>query len=148
MLYNILLTFHLCASIVWVGSVFMGTFIDWPASRESVKKGHFPLQFIIGQAKRVFYSVYAGIVLLWVSGIGLMLLNPPQTSQETVMTGMKIFALFIMTSFTLYGTISTWPKMQFATHKEAYGMYKFYMYRATVTFIMGIIASVIGLWLY
>lgn len=148
MIGKILLTFHLCASLVWVGAVFMGSFIDWPASKESMKEGKFPFKFVIGQAKRVFYSVYAGIILLWVTGIGLILLHPPQSTQETVMIGIKVFALVIMTVFTLYGTFFTWPKMQVATHEEAFELYKYYMYRAITVFFMGVIASVIGLWLY
>ncbi|MEL6863509.1 MAG: hypothetical protein AAFP19_03775 [Bacteroidota bacterium] len=148
MLHSIFLTLHLTAGMIWVGSVFMGAFIDWPTARNSVKEGDFPFRFIVGQGSRVFYSVYSGMAMLWFSGFVLTFLNPPQTTREIFMIGMKIIALAFMSGFTMYGTFSTWPKMQLATHKEAYDYYKFYHYRAIGTFLFGIIASVLGLWLY
>lgn len=148
MLKVILLNIHLFATIVWVGSVYMGTFIDWPAAKASVKKGEFPFLFIVGQGRRVFYSVYTGIFFLWTSGLGLIALHPPQTGQELMMVLIKTGCLFLMTAFTVYGTFSTWRKLQVATHSEAYGHYKMYMYRAVGTFLMGVMASLIGLWLY
>ncbi|WP_340200596.1 hypothetical protein [Ascidiimonas sp. W6] len=143
----VLINMHVIAAIVWVGSVFMGTFIDWPAARASVKKGTFPFQFIIGQGRRVFYSVYTGIGILWFSGIGLVIISPPTDTFKTVLIVIKIVSLLFMTGFTLYGTFFTWPKMQLATHEEAFRHYKFYMYRAVGTFSFGIIASLAGLWL-
>lgn len=147
MLRVVLINMHVIAAIVWVGAVFMGTFIDWPAAKESVEKGKFPFKFIIGQGRRVFYSVYTGIIILWGSGIGLVIINPPTDTFKTVLVIIKIVSLFFMTVFTLYGTFATWPKMQLATDEEAYRHYKFYMYRAMGTFTFGIIASIAGLWL-
>jgi uncharacterized membrane protein len=144
----ILTNIHLFASIVWVGAVFMGTFIDWPAARESVKKGEFPFKFIIGQGRRVFIYVYVGIFFLWTSGIGLLVIHPPQSLQEIMMVAIKVISLIFMTAFTMYGTFSTWKKLQVATHTEAYVHYKFYMYRAMGTFSFGILSSIIGHWLY
>lgn len=138
---------HVIAGIIWVGAVFMGTFIDWPSARASVSKGRFPFKFIVGQGNRVFYSVYSGIIILWISGIGLVLVDPPSGTFELVMVIIKIACLFFMTAFTLYGTLSTWPKLQLATHEEAYKHYKYYMYRAVGTFSLGIVASLAGLWL-
>ena len=54
MITKILLLNHLIASIVWVGSVFMGAFIDWPSAKKSVPRGQFPFKFIVGQGRRVF----------------------------------------------------------------------------------------------
>jgi len=139
---------HLIASLVWVGSVFMGTFIDWQAAKDSVQEGKFPFRFIVGQGKRVYYSVYFGIILLWTSGLILIFLNPPILSKDWILLLIKIMALITMTGMTLHGTFSTWPKLQLATHKEAFVLYKFYLFKAKITFTCGIIASVVGLWLY
>jgi len=148
MLKVIFLNIHLFATIVWVGSVFMGTFVDWPAAKKTVSNGEFPFKFIVGQGSRVFLYVYIGIFFLWSSGIGLVVLHPPQTRREIVMISIKALALIIMTGFTMYGTFSTWRKLQVATHHEAYHHYKFYMRRAVGTFLCGSLASLIGLWIY
>ena len=148
MLGSIFLTVHLVSAILWVGSVYMGTFFDWPSARESVKEGEFPFRFIVGQGRRIFYSVYMAISFLWITGAGLVMLNPPQDSRTTMMLVAKGICLFLMTAFTMYGTFSTWPKLQLATHAEAHEYYKYYMYRALGTFFCGVIASVLGLWLY
>jgi len=147
-LVRILKNIHLVATIIWVGAVYMGAFIDWPAARESMAKGKFPFKFIVGQGTKVFYSVYTGITLLWISGIGLLILTPIDSKKQIFMIAIKIFCLLIMTSFTLYGTLSTWPKLQLATNHEAFSIYKNYIIRAIVTFTCGIIGSVIGLNLY
>ena len=147
MLRVILINMHVIAAIVWVGAVFMGTFIDWPAAKESVEGSKFPHKFIIGQGRRVFYSVYTGIIILWISGIGLVIVNPPADTFTIVMLLIKTVSLLFMTGFTLYGTFYTWPKMQLSTHQEAFRHYKFYMYRAMGTFTFGIVASLAGLWL-
>ena len=143
-----LLNVHLISTIVWVGAVFMGTFIDWPSAKKSVIEKEFPFRFIIGQGSRVFYSVYSGIVLIWISGIGLVMLHPPQTKKEIIMLVGKTIALLFMTGFTMYGTFSTWPKIQLATHQEAHKLYENYMKRAIGTFTFGIIGAVLGLWIY
>ncbi len=148
MLHKFFLTMHLIASLVWVGAVFMGSFIDWPAAKETVKSGEFPFRFMIGQGRRVFYSVYFGIFILWFSGIGLMMVNPPSGSRAIAMLSIKVFALFLMTAFTLWGTFKTWPNLQLATHEEAFNHYKFYTYRAKAVFVLGMMASIMGLWLY
>jgi len=143
---RILLSIHLIAGMVWVGSVFMGTFIDWPSARQSVKTGNFPFRFIIGQGRRVFYSVYFGIIVLWISGTALVVVHPPELPFQYSLLIVKAIALFLMTAFTLYGTFFTWPKMQLATHKEAFALYKYYMYRAVGTFSCGILAALCTVW--
>ncbi len=145
---KILLSLHAIAGAIWIGSVFMGAFIDAPAAEESVEKGKFPFRFIIGQGKRVFYSVYFGIFQLWATGIGLLIVHPPQNGMETKMIIGKFFFLSVMTVFTLYGTFITWPKMQLATDKEAYALHKFYNYRAYGTFVSGILGLLLTLWFY
>lgn len=138
---------HLIASIVWVGAVYMGAFIDWPAAKKTVPRGSFPFKFIIGQGSRVFMGVYLAIFLLWVSGIGLIIVHPPLSGLQVMLVVIKVLCLIIMTGFTVYGTFSTWRKLHLSTDEEALDMYKYYMYRAYTTFSCGIIASVIGTFL-
>jgi uncharacterized membrane protein len=148
MIIKILKNIHLVATIIWVGAVYMGAFIDWPSAKESMAKGKFPFKFIVGQGTKVFYSVYTGIFLLWFSGIGLLIIKPIESKVQILMVVVKIFCLLIMTLFTLYGTLSTWPKLQLATNQEAFRIYKYYIIRAIITFSCGIIGSLIGLNIY
>ena len=147
-LVRILKNIHLVATIIWVGAVYMGAFIDWPSARESMAKGKFPFKFIVGQGTKVFYSVYTGIFLLWFSGISLLIIKPIESKTQILMVAVKVFCLLIMTLFTLYGTVFTWPKLQLATNEEAFRIYKYYIIRAICTFVCGIIASLIGLNLF
>ncbi len=148
MIEKIILSIHLVAGIVWIGSVFMGTFIDWPTAKESVGKGKFPFRFIVGQGRRVFYSVYFGIIQLWGSGIALYIVLPPKDKTEMILLISRVICLSFMTLFTLYGTFFTWPKMQLATNKEAFHYYRYYKNRAIGTFSFGIIGAVLTLWSY
>jgi hypothetical protein len=143
-IYHPLMIFHLTSAIVWIGAVFMGTFVDWPVIRRAATNGRFPFDFIVGQGVRVAPAVYVGIISQLVSATGLVLLRPPQTVQQMVMLTVKAICLAFMTGSTLYGTFATWRKIQFATHQEAYALYETYMLRASITFLCGIAASVIG----
>lgn len=145
---KILLSIHVVASILWVGAVYMGAAIDWPAAKNSVPKTKFPFKFIIGQGTRVFYSVYIGITLLWVSGIGLTVITIPVTERDIVILCLKLFCLLTMTVLTLYGTFFTWPKLQTSLDQEANKKYKNYIFRAYITLISGIIAAILGVNLY
>lgn len=147
MLSKIFLVNHLIAAIVWVGAVYMGAFIDWPAAKASVPKRNFPFRFIVGQGTKVFYSVYFGIFLLWTSSIGLICTTTFHARWQLAILGVKLLCLLIMTLFTLYGTFFTWRKLQLSTHEEAFATYKYYMLRAYTTFSCGIAASVLGLFL-
>ncbi len=145
---KIILSIHLVAGITWIGSVFMGAFIDWPSAKESMPENEFPFRFIIGQAKRDFYSVYFAITMLWSSSIALFIVHPPQSKAQIIMVSLKGLCLFLMTVFTLHGTFDTWPKLQLATNKEAFKHYKFYMLKAYGTFSFGIIGALLTLWSY
>jgi uncharacterized membrane protein len=137
---------HIIPSIIWIGSVYMGTFIDWPVCKDINEKGRFPYNFIVGQGKKVYYSVYLGIILLWCSGIALIFLSPTDWSvRRIVLIIIKTICLSLMTGFTLYGTLVTWPKLQLSTNDEAYKYYRQYMRRATGTFVLGIIATITGI---
>ena len=138
------LNMHLIAAILWIGAVYMGAVIDWPAARKSVPRGKFPFKFIIGQGTRVFYSVYTGIILLWVSGVGLTVLAPPLARRAIVLLVVKIFLLSLMTTLTMYGTFKTWPKIQFALDEEATKKYTNYIIRAYITLVSGLIATILG----
>lgn len=148
MLPKIFLVNHMIASIVWVGAVYMGAFIDWPAAKKTVPDGKFPFKFIVNQGKGVFFGVYFGIILLWVSGIGLTITTPITSRAQMILIGFKMFCLLVMTLFTMYGTFFSWRKLQLATHEEAFAIYKYYMIRAYTTFTCGIAASVMGLFIH
>lgn len=148
MLPKIFMVNHIIASVVWIGAVYMGAFIDWPAAKKTVPPGKFPFKFIINQGKGVFWGVYIGIVILWVSGIGLTLTTPITSTGQAILIGFKMLCLLIMTLFTMYGTFFTWKKLQLATHEEAFALYKYYMIRAYTTFSCGIAASVLGTFIH
>jgi hypothetical protein len=142
-MYHPLVILHLTSAIVWVGAVFMGTFIDWPVSRAAAN-GKFPFDFIIWQGVKVAPAVYVGVVSQMVSSIGLVLLKPPQTRQDAIMLGVKGLCLAFMAGSTIYGSFRTWPKLMFAIDEEAFRLYRVYMVRASITFTCGIVAAVIG----
>jgi hypothetical protein len=142
-MYHPLVILHLTSAIVWVGAVFMGTFVDWPVIR-TAHGGRFPFEFIVGQGVKVAPAVYVGIVSQLVSAAGLVFLKPPQTPGEMAMLGAKGLCLAFMAGSTIYGTFRTWPKLQFAIDEEAFRLYRVYMIRASVTFTCGIVAAVIG----
>jgi uncharacterized membrane protein len=143
-LLPVLSAIHAVAASVWVGAVFMGSIIDWPAARTTVEAGHFPFGFIVGQGNRVFLYVYSGMAIVLVSGIALILLHPPQTTSAIVLTCIKSAALLVMIANTLYGSLRTWPKLQFASHQEAQVLYRGYMIRAYITFSAGIVGIALG----
>jgi hypothetical protein len=142
-MYHPFVILHLTSAMVWVGAVFMGTFVDWPVVRASAN-GRFPFEFIIGQGVKVGPAVYVGIVSQLVSAAGLVALKPPQTRQDVIMLGVKALCLAFMTGSTIYGTLKTWPKLVFALDEDAFRLYRVYMVRASITFTCGIIAAVIG----
>lgn len=136
---------HVIASAVWIGAVFMGAFIDWPAAQNASGKDKFPFDFIVGQGTRVFPAVYLGIVLTVVSSVGLTLRSPPQTQAAWALLVLKGAALSFMIGSTLYGTLVSWPKLQFATHGEAFHLYRNYIRRAYIVFFCGLAGIVAGL---
>jgi hypothetical protein len=142
-MYEPLVIIHLTSAIVWVGAVFMGTFIDWPVIRAATN-GRFPFEFIVGQGVRVAPAVYVGIVSQLVSAAGLVLLRPPETAQQAILLGVKGLCLAFMAGSTIYGTFRTWPKLMFAIDEDAFRLYRVYMVRASITFVCGIAAAVIG----
>jgi hypothetical protein len=143
-LYHPLVILHLTSAIVWVGAVFMGTFVDWPVIRTATTNGRFPFDFIIGQGVKVGPAVYVGIISQLISATGLAIIKPPQTWQDAAMLGVKGLCLAWMAGSTIYGTLRTWPKLIFAIDEDAFRLYKVYMVRASITFACGIVAAVIG----
>ncbi len=143
-LVPVLTAIHAVAASVWVGAVFMGSIIDWPAAQTTVEQGQFPFGFIVGQGNRVFIYVYSGMAIVLVSGIALVLLHPPQTTAALLLTCIKGVALFVMMANTLYGSLRTWPMLQFASHQEAQALYRGYMIRAYITFSAGIAGIALG----
>ncbi len=147
MLTTILVAVHIVNSALWVGAVFMGSFIDPPALRLSTEHQSFKTSFIVAQGARVFPWVYTAMTLIFLTGIILTWLHPPQTTFEITLLIAKFLALAIMAGNTLYGTFVTWPKMQFATSEEVPVLWKPYLIRAYITLGCGIFAFIIGVML-
>lgn len=141
---DILMMIHILSAILWIGAVFMGSVIDWPAIRSQFNDGKFPFRFIVGQGSRVFPWVYVGILSQIVSGIGLVFYYPPATGAESAVLALKTACLVTMTGLTMYGTFSTWPKLQVSTDGEAFVRYRFYILRAYVTCSAGMVGAAAG----
>lgn len=139
-----LLISHVIAATLWVGGVFMASVIDWPSARKSTPPGVFPFRFVVAHGQRILPAVYSAIVILMVSSVGLVWVSPPTTTTQVVMLGIKAAALVIMTGFTLYGTLVAWPRLQLATHREAFDIYGAYITRAHITLSCGLVGTVVG----
>lgn len=144
---RVLLIFHLTASIIWIGAVFMGSYIDYPVLKQIAPDKRFPFNFIVGQGHRVVGPVYFGAVSMVGSSIGLVWLHPPADSMAWTLLAVKTLALSFMVGSTIYGSLRTWPKIQFATDAEAYALYARYNLRANIVFVVGIAGAVCGLFL-
>jgi uncharacterized membrane protein len=142
--HRILLMAHVLSATLWIGAVFMGAIVDWPAARLGMKAGKFPFAFIVGQGSRVFPYVYFGIITQLVTSIGLYFIHPAQEGQALGIVIVKSLCLALMTAFTLYGTFSTWPKLQLATDGEAFRAYRNYIRRAYATCTAGLVATCLG----
>ena len=148
MLTNILVAVHVVNSALWVGAVFMGSVIDPPALKNSADgQPSFLVNFIVGQGARVFPWVYTAMSLILLTGIILTWLYPPQTIFELILVIAKFITLGVMAGNTLYGTLITWPKIQFATMEEVPVLWKLYLIRAYITLACGIAAFIMGVML-
>jgi hypothetical protein len=145
MLTNILVAVHVVNSALWVGAVFMGSIVDPPALRRSADgQPSFLVHFIVIQGARVFPWVYTAMSLIFLTGIILTWLHPPQGAFAMTLLIGKFIALGIMAGNTLYGTLVTWPKIQFATPDEVAALWGPYLVRAYVTLGCGIAAFIMG----
>ena len=144
LLTHILLAVHGVNSALWVGAVFMGSIIDPPALKNSAGKQSFLANFIIEQGIHVFPWVYAAMSLIFLTGLSLTWLHPPQNTIQLVLVIAKFIALGIMAGNTLYGTFVTWPKIQFATMEEIPVLWKPYLIRAYITLACGIVGFILG----
>jgi hypothetical protein len=147
LLTHILLAVHVVNSALWVGAVFMGSIIDPPALKNSAGRSSFLTHFIIEQGIHVFPWVYAAMGLIFLTGLSLTWLHPPQNTMELGLVIAKFMALGIMAGNTLYGTLVTWPKIQFATTEEVPLLWKPYLIRAYITLACGIAAFIMGVML-
>ncbi len=147
LLTHILLAVHVVNSALWVGAVFMGSIIDPPALKNSAGKQSFLANFIIEQGIQVFPWVYAAMSLIFLTGLSLTWLHPPQNTLQLSLVIAKFIVLGIMAGNTLYGTLVTWPKIQFATMEEVPVLWKPYLIRAYITLACGIAAFVMGVML-
>ena len=141
---RVLVSLHVIASALWVGAVFSGAIIDPPALKMSTRKQSFVANFITAQGIRIFPWVYFSMTTIFITGITLTWLYPPTSLTEVFMLSIKFIALSIMAGNTLYGTLVTWPKIQFATPEEAAKLWKPYLIRAYITLGAGLIAFAMG----
>lgn len=144
LLTNILIAIHTINAAMWVGAVFMGSMIDPPALRQSADSPWFLVNFIVMQGRNVFIWVYLAMTLIFVTGALLIWLHPPQTAWEVTLLVLKGVALAIMAGNTLYGSLVTWPKIQFATPDEVQVLWRPYLIRAYITFACGIFGFILG----
>jgi uncharacterized membrane protein len=145
---KILVAVHVTSAALWVGAVFMGSVIDPPALRRSADDPWFLVNFIVAQGSRVFPWVYLSMTVIFVTGFALVWLHPPQNTRAVILLALKFTALAIMAGNTIYGTLVTWPKVQFASPEEVRDLWKPYLSRAYITLGAGIVAFVLGTVLY
>ena len=141
---KILIAIHTVSAAMWVGAVFMGSFIDPPALKRSASTPGFLINFIIAQATQVFRWVYLAMATILVTGLLLLWLHPPQSMDQVTLLVLKAIALAIMAGNTIYGSLVTWPQIQFADPEEVPALWQPYKVRAYVTFGCGVLAIVLG----
>lgn len=141
---NILISIHTVSAAMWVGSVFMGAFIDPPALRQSATSPEFLVNFIVAQAIQIFRWVYLSMSTILVTGLLLIWLHPPQTTFQITLLTLKGVALAVMAGNTIYGSIVTWPQIQFADPDEVPALWKPYKIRAYITFGCGVLGFILG----
>ncbi len=96
------------------------------------------------EGKRIAPWIYTGLSFILATGIGLLFLQPPAGTLNTTLTVAKVIAFLVMAGNTAYGTLYTWPALQFSVGSEAKGLWKGYVFRAYVTFACGVTAIVIA----
>ena len=145
MIFKVALIVHVLSTIAWVGGVFMASWIDTRTLKNISKDNSFPFDFLIEQGRQIFPFVYFAIVAVLISGTILTLNHLPAQTNQWLFWFAKWGALLIMTINTVFGTIVTWPKIQFSNDQSAWVLYKGYKIRAYITFLCGILASVLGI---
>jgi hypothetical protein len=140
-----LLIAHVIAAMMWTGAVFMASLVDWPVLKRQAGDGRFPFEVVIGQGTQVFPWVYLAIGIMLVTSAGLAWMHWPTDTPGLVLLGVKFGALSFMVGSTLYGTLGSWQKIQFATHEEAFQIYGRYMIRAYIIFACGVAGHVAGI---
>lgn len=145
-LTNVLLAAHIVSAAMWVGAVFMGALIDPPALRASADSPWFLVNFIVAQGVRIFVWVYLAMATIFVTGVLLVWLHPPQSTFQVAVLTLKGVALAVMAGNTIYGSLVTWPKIQFASAEEALVLWRPYLIRAYITFGCGVLGFILGVW--
>ena len=141
---RILLAVHIISSTLWVGSVFMNAFIVWPTLRNLQRDESFPLDFLAMEGKRIAPWLYMSATMTLLSGAILIALEPPENYMELWLLSAKGVVFASMIANTIYGTLVTWPALQFSTGAESWQLWRGYIIRAYITFGCGIAAIGIG----
>ncbi len=142
------LVVHVIVGTLWVGTIFANIFIVWPTLRGTYARQEFPLEFVVLQGRRIAPLVYFAIPSMLVSGLALAFLRPPATTTAWVLLAAKTTALLIMASNIIYGTLVTWPKLQFSTSEETWPLWRGYGIRGFVTLSCGMAAALMGAFLH
>lgn len=141
---KVLIAIHTVSSAMWVGAVFMGAFIDPPALRQSATTANFLVNFIVAQAIQIFRWVYLAMGTILVTGLLLLWLHPPQSAFQVTLLALKGVALSVMAGNTIYGSLVTWPQIQFADPSEVPTLWQPYKIRAYITFGCGVLGFILG----
>ncbi|MGH8932758.1 MAG: hypothetical protein ACRDZO_19595 [Egibacteraceae bacterium] len=144
---QIALAVHIAFLALWVGGVFMNRFVVWPTLQRTYAQHKFPLEFLVAQGRIIAPMIYTCIAMVFASGLALLLLRPPTTAIAWGLLAAKTVALLVMAGNVLYGTLVTWPKLQFSTPEETWALWHGYGIRAYTTFVCGIAAILMGAFL-
>ncbi len=123
----------------------MAAFVDWPSLKKNVRDGEFPFEVIVGQGAGVFPWVYLAMGLMVLTSGGLAWIHWPADAGGQALLAAKAAALSFMIGSTVYGTLRTWPKLQFATDEDAFRIYGRYVIRAYIIFGCGVVGHVAGI---
>jgi len=113
MYYSILLALHILAVVIWVGGMFFAYNALRPAAAESLEP---PLRLTLWVAtfRKFFPWVWLSVIIIFVSGMGMMLSLPKAPTHIVIMAGLGILMMiiFILVYFVPY------PRLKNAVHKE------------------------------
>ncbi len=142
---NAALIAHVVSGSVWLGAVFMASFIDWPTIKSCSRQDKFPFEFVVRHGQRVLPAVYSAIVLLIITSVALVWIVKPSGNAAWGLLAVKGVAFSFMVGSTVYGSVVAWPRLQFANDTEAYAIYTAYINRARLVTVCGVVCTVLGL---
>jgi len=139
---------HAVNAALLVGATFSNIFVVAPTAYDVHRgpKATIPMEFLIMEGKRLAPWLYIALAALLLSGISMLFMGSPASTKITPLFVAKVLAWTTWFGNTFYGTLVTWPKLQFATVSEAPAIYRVYVVRSWINLgcgVAGIILSVI-----